>query len=172
MNEAATHLFIAQHYYHGALLLRPAAVTAFFDHLDAADTAYNKSRESWKVLKGWAKVEKLLGAVQEQLRNTIAPLASSVLCQFPSEDDRATGLWTIVQMAKSNGLGWLMRTNASMGSKRAADSSRLDVDFEELPTLTPDELKSISDDAGDNVHYIDWYSTCCCKPNHRFCVFY
>ena len=45
----------------GQLLSRP-----FFHYLDAADTVNNKSRESWKVLTGWAKVEKLLGAVQER----------------------------------------------------------------------------------------------------------
>ncbi|KAL8916572.1 MAG: hypothetical protein Q9208_008443 [Pyrenodesmia sp. 3 TL-2023] len=158
-NEAATLLFIAQHYFHGALLLRPAALTAFFENLDASDTVYNKSRESWKVLKGWAKVEKLLSAVQEQLRLLISPLAVTVICQFPDEDHRAKSLWRIVQMAKSNGLGWLMRTNDSVKSQQTEDSSRLDVDFVELPTLTPEDLQPISDDAGGNVIYIDWYGT-------------
>lgn len=159
INEAATLLFIAQHYYYGALLLRPAAVAAFFEYLDASDTVYNKSRESWELLKGWAKVEKLLSAVQEQLRLQIAPFAASVLCQFPNEDDRAKGLWTVVQMAKSNGLGWLMRTNNSGADEVAEDHDRLDGGFVELPTLTPEGLKPISDDADGNAIYIDWYST-------------
>lgn len=102
-----------------------------------------------KVLKGWAKLEKLLGAVQEQLRNTIAPLAATVIYQFPHADSRAQGLWTIIEMAKSNGLGWLMRTNDSTSKSQAADVDRLDVGFVELPTLTTDELKPISEDAGD-----------------------
>ncbi|KAL8726744.1 MAG: hypothetical protein Q9166_006539 [cf. Caloplaca sp. 2 TL-2023] len=158
MNEAAILLFIAQHYSHGALLLRPAAIGPFFEYLDAADTVYNKSRESWKVLKGWSKVEKLLSAVQEQLRLTIAPLAVSVIWQFPENEDRARGLWSMVQMAKSNGLGWLMRTNDSSERRRVDDSKRLDVDFEQLPTLTPEELEPISEGAGGNVVYVDWYN--------------
>ncbi|KAL9053204.1 MAG: hypothetical protein Q9206_004022, partial [Seirophora lacunosa] len=158
-NQAATLLFIAQHYSWGAMRLRPAAVAAFFEYLDASDTVYNRSRESWKVLKGWAKVEKLLSAVQEEMRLFIAPLAASVMCQFPNETDRAKGLWTIVQMAKSNGLGWLMRTNAASGSnQQPVDTTRLDVDYEELPTLTAEELKPMSDDAGGNVVYVDWYN--------------
>lgn len=157
-NEAATLLFIAQHYFYGALLRRPAAVTAFFEYLDASDTVYNKSRESWKVLRGWAKVEKLLSAVQEKLRLLIAPTAASVICQFPNEDDRARLLWTVVQMAKSNGLAWLMRTNDSAGNQpMQEDSSRLDMDFVELPTLAPEDLQPISDDVGGGVTYVDWY---------------
>lgn len=159
LNEAATLFFIAQHYHHGALLLRPAAVGAFFEHIDESNTVFNKSRESWKVLKGWAKVEKLLSAVQEQLRLTIAPLAASVFYNFPNEDDRARGLWNIVQMAKSNGLAWLMQTNGLEGSKRVEDPERLDVDFEELPSLIPEDLNPISEDAGGDVCYVDWYST-------------
>lgn len=151
-------LYIAHHYYDAALRLRPAALASFFEHLDAADTVYNKSRESWKILKGWAKVEKLLGAVQEQMRNVIAPSAASVICEFPDGDQRARGLWTIIQMAKSNGLGWLMRTNQSTQNIQIEEVERLDVESEELPTWTADELKPISEDAGDNVVYVDWYN--------------
>ena len=53
VNEAATLLFIAQHYYDGAFALRSAALGAFFQYLDESDTIYNKTREGWKVLKGW-----------------------------------------------------------------------------------------------------------------------
>ena len=157
-DEAATLFYIAQHYHPGALLLRPAAFDAFTEHLDASDTVFSRSRESWKVLKGWAKVEKLLSAVQELLRLLIAPLLASVVYQLPDEDMRAKVMWGTIQLAKSNGLGWLMRTNTSARSKRVEDSGRLDVDFEELPTLTSDEFKSISEDAGGNVCYVDWYS--------------
>ncbi|KAL8777868.1 MAG: hypothetical protein Q9194_002315 [Teloschistes cf. exilis] len=158
MNEAATLFFMAQHYHQGAMLLRPAAFTAFSEYLDAANTVFDKSRESWKVLEGWAKVEKLLSAVQEQLRLTIAPLLTSVLCQLPNEEVRAQTLWATIQLAKSNGLGWLMQTNDVAESKHAEDSNRVDVDYEELPTLTPEELSSISTDAGGNVCYVDWYN--------------
>lgn len=159
MNEAATLFFMAQHYHQGAMLLRPAAFTAFSEYMDAANTVFDKSRESWKVLKGWAKVEKLLSAVQEQLRLTIAPLLTSVICQLPNEEVRAQTLWATIQLAKSNGLGWLMQTNDVAESKPAEDSNRVDVDYEELPTLTPEDLSSISTDAGGNVCYVDWYST-------------
>lgn len=148
---------MAQHYFFAACQLRPVAVTSFFEYLDAADTVYGKSRESWKVLKGWAKVEKLLGAIQEQMRNRIAPFAISMLWRFPNADQRAQGLWTVIQMAKSNGLGWLMRTNHSTKKTRPEDDERLDVDFEELPTLTSDELKPLSEDGGNDVLYVDWY---------------
>ena len=157
-NEATTLLFIAQHYYYAAWNLRPAALTAFFGYLDAADTVYNKSRESWKVLAGWAKVEKLLGAVQEGLRNTIAPLAASVICRFPEGDGRSKYLWTIIQMAKSTGLGWLMRTNHLTTQKHTENTDRVDVDYEDLPMLTGDDLKPITEDAGCDVVYVDWYN--------------
>ncbi|KAL8663598.1 MAG: hypothetical protein Q9202_003786 [Teloschistes flavicans] len=157
MNEAATLFFMAQHYHHGAMLLRPAAYAAFLEYLDAANTVFDKSRESWKVLKGWAKVEKLLSAVQEQLRLTIAPLLTSVICQLRDEELRAQALWGTIQIAKSSGLGWLMQTNDAAESKQAEDTSRFDVDFEELPTLTREDLLAISNDAGGNVCYVDWY---------------
>ncbi|KAL8773760.1 MAG: hypothetical protein Q9209_001528 [Squamulea sp. 1 TL-2023] len=135
-DEAATLFFIAQHYHPGALLLRPTAFAAFAEYLDASSTVFNRSRESWKVLKGWVKVEKLLSVVQELLRLTIAPLLASVLCQLPDEVTRAITLWGTVQVTKSDGLGWLMRTNTSARSKQVERPDRLDVDFEELPTLT------------------------------------
>ena len=115
-NEADILFFIANHYYYAALNLRPAALSAFFEYLDAADTVYNKSRASWKLLAGWAKVDKLLSDVQERLRVTIAPLATSVICQFPEGDLRSQSLWTMIQMAKSTGLGWLMRTYVQVGA--------------------------------------------------------
>ena len=157
-NEATTLLFIAQHYYYAAWNLRPAALTAFFEYLDAADTVYNKIRENWKVLAGWAKVEKLLGAVQEQLRNTIAPLAASVICRFPEGDSRSQYLWTIIQMAKSTGLGWLMRTNHLTTQNHTENTDRLDVGYEDLPMLTVDDLKPITEDASCDVVYVDWYN--------------
>ncbi|KAL8912475.1 MAG: hypothetical protein Q9172_007494, partial [Xanthocarpia lactea] len=156
-DEAATLFYIAQHYHRGALLLRPAAFDAFTKYLDASETVFSKSRESWKVLKGWAKVEKLLSAVQELLRLMIAPLLASVVYQLPDEDMRAKTMWGTIQLAKSNGLGWLMRTNTSARNKRVEDSGRLDVDFDELPTLTSNEFKPITEDAGGNVCYVDWY---------------
>ena len=103
-------------------------------------------------------MEKLLGAIEEKMRNVIAPLATSVICQFPDGDQRERGLWTVIQMAKSNGLGWLMRTNQSTQKIQIEDVERLDVEFEELPTWTADELKPISEDAGDNFVYVDWYN--------------
>ncbi|KAL8644981.1 MAG: hypothetical protein Q9210_006967, partial [Variospora velana] len=82
----------------------------------------------------------------------MAPLAASVISIFPSEDDRAKGLWTIVQMAKSNGLGWLMRTTASTKGNQIEGSVRVDVKFEELPVSTPEELKPLGLDAGRQCH--------------------
>ena len=157
-NEATTLLFIAQHYYYAAWNLRPAALTAFFEYLDAADTVYNKSRERWKVLKFREKLEKLLGDVQEQLRNTIAPLAASVICRFPEGDSRSQYLWAIIQMAKSTGLGWLMRTNYLMTQNNTENTDRPYVDYEDLPMLTVDDLKLITEDASCDVVYVDWYN--------------
>ena len=157
-NEATTLLYIAQLYYYAAWNLRPAALTAFFEQLNAADTVYNKSREGWKVLTGWAKVEKLLSAMQERLRNSIAPLAASVICRFPEGNGRSQFLWTIIQMAKSTGLGWLMRTNHLTTQKNAGNTNRLDVDYEDLPMLRVDDLKPIAEDACCDVVYVDWYN--------------
>ena len=88
----------------------------------------------------------------------IAPLATSVLCQFSDEHIRAHGLWIAIQMAKSNGLGWLMRGAHSTEEGPTDDPKILDVNQEKLPTLTPEDFKPMSDDAGGNIVYVDWYN--------------
>ena len=51
-----------------------------------------------------------------------------------------------------------MRTNHPTQKITIEDVERHGVEFEELLTWTADELKSISEDASDNVVYVDWYS--------------
>ena len=158
--EASTSLSIAQHFFFPATQLHPAAVQAFFKALIEADSTFQKLRESWRVLKGWRKVQTLLLASEEEQRLQIAPLAVQVLYQIPNEQrvdtKRDEGLWTMIQVAKSIGLGWLMRTNSLKG----ADSSYLDSENKpsEFGAITPDYLIHITKDAGGDVVYVDWYN--------------
>ena len=158
-NEASTALYMAQHMMFAASKLRPAAIDAFFTHLDTAEIAFQKNRESWKILKGWNKVQKLLLAVRENYSQHPPPLGIRVFLNFPDalQIQRAGGIWLMVQMAKSFGLGWLMQTNshAELGT---SSSKQEPLKFVELPAIEPKELEAITEDAGGDVVYVDWYN--------------
>ena len=58
-------------------------------------------------------------------------------------------------MAKSTGLGLLIRTNHLIAQNEAENTDRLDVDYEDLPMLTFDDLKPITEDASSDIVYVD-----------------
>ena len=161
--EATISMNIAHLYYSPALCLRQKAFEGFFQSLDDAEIAYQKSREGWKFLRGWDKVEKLLMAAEEEMRLRIAPLAVSVLMKMPGSENPASEfalpIWTMIQIAKSLGLGWLTRTNGLEKSEKSQpETAKLDLEFNETLPITPDDLNIITADAEDNIVYVDWYN--------------
>lgn len=159
LNEAATALAKAQHLMFAASIIRPAALEAFCKSLDTAEMAFQKNRESWRVLRGWNKVQKLLLAVRENYRQNLPPLGIQVFLGFPEalQVQRVEGIWMMVQMAKSFGLGWLMQTN-SQGQVEKTLSNEEPLKFEPVPGIEPKDLEAITEDAGSEVVYVDWYN--------------
>ena len=158
--EANIWMLIAEHCYFAAQRLRPVALELFQEALDNANVTYQKIREGWKNLRGWKKVDKVLSAAEEQRRLRIHPLAIGIIRQFPDthQEIRNNMLWSIVQGAKSIGLGWLMRTNQADDSGRfSPDSMARFSDFKKLPTITTEDIQAITEDAGGDIVYVDWY---------------
>ncbi|KAL9119341.1 MAG: hypothetical protein Q9187_004105 [Circinaria calcarea] len=158
-NEASTALAMAQHLMFAASMLRPAAFEAFCRYLDTAEMAFQKNRESWKVLRGWNKVQKLLLAVRENNRQNLPPLGIQVFLNLPDalQVQRAESTWLMIQMAKSFGLGWLMQTN-SQGQVEKTFSNEEPLKFEPVPAIEPKDLEAITEDTGSEVVYVDWYN--------------
>ncbi|ERF75709.1 hypothetical protein EPUS_01539 [Endocarpon pusillum Z07020] len=172
LGEAGTALFIAQLYYWGAMKLKKSMLDEFFKYLDQSYEAFQKRREGWKVLSGWDKVDKLLKAVSENMRLQIVPLAVAVLCQFSEEarEWRDTRIWSMIQMGKSTGLGWLMQTNRLDQQALLRSNGALPfTEYREVPVVKREDLSLITSDAGGDVVYVDWYkntapTTNSCKP--------
>lgn len=152
---------IALLYFHAAKILRPAALLAFLESLDSANDIYERMLEGWKYLRGWDKVEKLLIASQEQMRLQIFPLSIHIYCQFQASHHQVRNelIWNQIQVAKSIGLGWLMRTNGlEQPEGISIESLEHSPDFEALPTITVEEMQTITNDAGSDALYVDWYN--------------
>lgn len=166
--EAVTRVFIGQLCYCPAMNFRPAAAQKFEEALKGAEIAFQKNRESWKFLKGWDKVEKLLMSLEETFRYDIAPLMISLLQQFRGGDDLSSAvalyIWTCIQTGKSFGLGWLMQTNVRSitGTPQLGPVGNIDAKFEATPVITRDELGVIAQDAGSDVVFVDWFK---CRGN-------
>ena len=157
---ANTYMLIAELYYFAAQRLRPEALDPFFQALKDADITFQKMREGWKNLQGWEKVDKVLSASEEQRRLRIHPLAMGVIRQIPDtlQVVRNHEIWSTIQAAKSIGLGWLMRINKADASENTSPESLARYsDFQELPTITTDDVEAITNDVGGNVVYVDWY---------------
>ena len=158
--EANTWLHIAEHYFFAAQRLRPGALDSFEDAIKNADTAYQKLREGWKNLRGWKRVDRALSAVEEERRLRIHPLAMGVIRQIPDtlQEIRSPMFWSTVQGAKSIGLGWLMQTLKAEDTRRVTpESTARYSDFTRLPTVTTEDIQTITDDVGGEVVYVDWY---------------
>lgn len=160
LGEAGTALFIAQLYFWGAMKLKKSMLDEFFKYLDQSYEAFQKRREGWKVLRGWDKVDKLLKAVSENMRLQIVPLAVAVLCQFSEEarEWRDTSIWSMIQMGKSTGLGWLMQTNSlDQHAPLRSNGAPPFTEYKEIPVVKLEDLSLITSDAGGDVVYVDWY---------------
>lgn len=160
IGQSNTFMSIAELFYFAAQRLRPGALDPFFQALKDADIAFQKMREGWKNLHGWQRVDKVLSASEEQRRLRICPLAMGVIRRFPDihREVRDGKLWSTIQAAKSIGLGWLMRVSkANAPEITSSESLARYSDFQELPTITIDDVRAISDDVGGDVVYVDWY---------------
>ncbi len=162
--EAVTLQWLGELYYSPAMNHRQPAVENFMEALEGAELAFQKNRDSWKILNGWEKVQKLLMSLEEYtMRLGIAPLVISVLQQFPGCDDPSSDvgprIWACIQRGKSFGLAWLMRTNfhATPGTPEIGSDGNIGAKFEETPVITPDELGLIAQDAGSDVIFVDWF---------------
>ncbi|KAL8826724.1 MAG: hypothetical protein Q9191_003620 [Dirinaria sp. TL-2023a] len=115
VRELQTYVNIAQLYFYAALKLDQRALDPFFQALLNALGALEKVRDGWRALQGWKRVENLTLALQDQKTMNIIPWAVAVLAKFPDSETnfRASMIWSMVQAAKSMGLGWLMETSAS-----------------------------------------------------------
>ena len=51
-----------------------------------------------------------------------------------------------------------MRKNHLMAQNKAENIDRLDVDYEDLPVLTVDDLKPITEDARSDIVSVNWYN--------------
>jgi CHAT domain-containing protein len=161
LGEATTALYIAQLYFWGAMKGTKASMfDEFFRYLDQSNEAFQKGREGWKVLSGWDKVYKLLKSVSEKQRLEIVPLAVAVLCQLSdgAREWRDTPIWSVIQVGKSIGLGWLMQTNSIDHQAPVGNNSALPfAEYKEVPVVKPEDLSLITSDAGGDVVYVDWY---------------
>lgn len=159
-SHALTSAAMASLYSFAACKLRPGAMEPFFRYCNIAEQSFQKSRESWKLLRGWEKVQNLLNAVQvEGFRHRLAASAVVVLSRFPDSDrvERDQRIWTTVQKEKSWGLGWLMQTNSLQGTEDVPVGKSAISDFEASPVITVDDLQSIGSDTEGGVVYVDWY---------------
>lgn len=138
---------------------RPEAVEPFFRYSNLAEQLFERTRESWKLLRGWEKVEKLLMAVEEGFRQRIAASAVLVLSRFQDSEvvERDQRIWTKIQKEKSWGLGWLMQTNSLQRIEECSVGKSATSDFQALPVVTPEDLQSVGSDTEGGVVYVDWY---------------
>ena len=115
VSEIQTHVNMAQLYFHAALKHDQRALDPFFQSFFNALAALEKIRDGWRALQGWKRVENLTFALQNRDIMVIIPWAVAVLTKYPDSqtDFRAGMIWSMVQCAKSMGLGWLMEISAS-----------------------------------------------------------
>ena len=158
--QATTFLFIAQHYFFPGQKLRPAALEAYFQNLSQAELMFRRVRESWKILRGWSKVQKLLKAAEERFRLQITHFAVQVLVELPEtcQVDRDMGIWRAVQNGKSSGLGWLIKTNTKNVKGRLGNPTWMSDEYEEVPDISLDDLQAITENSGSEVVYVDWFN--------------
>lgn len=154
--EGYTLMDIARLYFSASLKLDSSVLETFFETLDAAMNAFERSRVGWRVLQGWDRVQKVMLALEDEYMLQIAPWIITVLCQIPKPHE----IWIMIQLAKSMGLAWLMKVNTAKDSSLDADSSKLEPpagELEETPYFSIEEAQAINEQ-GDNAVFVDWYN--------------
>lgn len=124
LREVHAHVNIAQLYFHAAFKLNQQAIDPFFQALLNAVAALERVREGWRALRGWERVQNLTLALEDPMIMNIIPWAVAILCQFPDShaDFRASNIWSMIQAAKSIGLGWLTEINMEIVRGSLADT--------------------------------------------------
>ena len=123
LREVQIHVNTAQLYFHAARKLNQRALDLFFQALLNALAALEKVRDGWRALQGWERVENLTLALEDPYMMSIIPWAVAILTQYPDShaDYRASMIWSMVQGAKSMGLGWLMEISSTITHDSQAD---------------------------------------------------
>lgn len=158
--QAVTSASLAAHYSFPAWNLRLGATEPFFRYCELAEQLFERTRESWKLLQGWEKVEKVSKAIDQQyFRHQVAASAVIVLSRFPDSEgvERDQKIWTKIQKEKSWGLGWLMQTNTLQRVEKRPVRMNAISEFNPLPVITLEDLQSIGGETEDGVVYVDWY---------------
>ena len=124
VREAQTHVAMAQLHFFAALKLNQQALNGFFQSMLNALAALEKLRDGWRTQQGWERVQNLIHTLKDPYIMSIIPWAVTVYTQYrDSEADfRASMIWSMVQMAKSLGLGWLMEISASIARESQENS--------------------------------------------------
>lgn len=154
--EAYTLMDIAHLCFYPALKPDSSVLETFFESLGAAMDAFERSREGWRALEGWDRVRKVMLALEDDYMLQIAPLMITVWCQNPKPYE----IWLMIQVAKSMGLGWLMKVNVAKSPPLDSDSSKSDPPPrgpEEDLSFSNEDVQAISE-LGNNAVLVDWYN--------------
>lgn len=154
--EACTLVEIARLYFFTTAQRDPSVLETFIETLSAAMDSFERMREGWRALEGWDKVRKLMLALEDEYMLQIIPLLMPVLCHTPKPHE----IWTAIQIAKSMGLGWLMRANMTRSSSLDPDSTYsepMSKELEEMPSFSMEEVQALNEPDNSAI-FVDWYN--------------
>jgi len=152
IQELHTNMDIASVYFYAAARLDQKAMQGLFSAADRATEAFEKIREGWRALNGWDKVQKLLFAMEDGRLLQIAPMTVATISNIPDgqRELRDGIIWSMVQFAKSIGIGWLMESNA-VNARRGRMNGRSDSEcINNRPNSSKDNVEK-SNTPGGNI---------------------
>lgn len=151
IREVHFNMDMATLYFYAAAKLDPKAIDGFFNAVDRAVQAFEKIRDGWRALTGWDKVQKLLYALEDRKILQIAPVTVAITCQFPDSQRKMRDriIWSMLQFAKSIGVGWLMESNAANAQRERREDRGESERLAEKPNGCRDNGE-MSDDSRGN----------------------
>ena len=116
IREIHINVDIAQLYSYAAMRGDQRALDPFFQAMLNTMAALEKLRDGWRALNGWERVYNLLLVLEDEKIKSVIPWTVAVLCKYPDSlaKIRASNIWSMIQIAKSIGLGWLMEINTAI----------------------------------------------------------
>lgn len=154
--EAYTLMEIAHLYFFTTIKRDPSVLETFIETLSAAMDSFERIREGWRALEGWDRVRKLMLALEDEHLLQIVPWLMPVLCHTPKPHE----IWNVIQIAKSMGLGWLMRVNMTKRPSLDPDSSHSEPaprELEMISSFSMEEVQTLNE-PDNNVVFVDWYN--------------
>lgn len=136
-----TLMNMARLFFFAALGLDMSVLEPFMQTLNAAQDAFERTREGWRVLQGWDRVRKVMLALEDDFMLQVVPWQLTFLSQLP----RPLEIWTMIQRAKSTGLEWLMKVNEPPPRE-----------FEETTPLSSQAVQALK--GQDDAVFVDWYN--------------